>query len=344
MKVDTELTPTAPLKPLHPSIKTKINKRLLRKSHQIASLPAHITWSLSKLPIIEKSILFPLYQKALKSHKSKSIYLSKSDWEIIQELERSGIYITSLEALGLPATSDFLENAEKIKLELKNMASLSRNNDHEVHASKAQLMSHSEIFCWGLNERLLDIIEQYLGLPVAYDGASCFLSIPNGKEIGARSWHRDREDRRMIKICIYLSDVDETSGPFQCLPPDVNSKVCNSIKYRYKPILDKEMEQFFSNPGIKEQISISGAAGTVIFVDTARFYHRGKPPIQSSRTAVFFSYFSRCPWHPFFCQRTPISHKEALLLTQNLSKHQQACATWTQDLPNIIKWIPKSRI
>jgi hypothetical protein len=343
MKVDTESTSTAPLRQLRPSIKTKINKRLLRVSRQIASLPANITWGLSKLPIIEKNILFPRYQKALKTHKNKSIYLSNSDQEIIQELEQSGIYITSLEALGLPTTSDFLENSGNIALELKNMASLSSSNEYEVHASKAQLMSHSEIFCWGLNERLLDIIEQYLGLPVAYDGASCFLSIPNGKEIGARSWHRDREDRRMIKICIYLSDVDETSGPFQCLPPDLNSKVCNSIEYRYKSIPDKEMEQFFLNPSIKEQISISGAAGTVIFVDTARFYHRGKPPIQNSRTAVFFSYFSRCPWHPFFCQRTPISHKEALLLTQNLSKHQQACATWKQDLPNIVKWIPKSR-
>jgi hypothetical protein len=344
MIVDTKSTPTVPSKKFLPIVKAKINKRLLRIAHQTASLPAQIAWSLSKLPIIEQNILFPLYQKSLEAHKNKSIYLSENDREIIQELEQNGIYITSLEALELPATSEFLKNARDITLELKNIASLPHNDNHEVHASKAQLMSHSAIFCWGLNERLLDIIEQYLGLPVAYDGASCFLSVPNGKEIGARSWHRDREDRRTIKVCIYLNDVDETSGPFQCLPPALNSKVCDSIKYRYKSVLDQEMEQFFPNPAIKEQISILGAAGTVIFVDTARFYHRGKPPTQNSRTAVFFSYFSRCPWHPFFCQRTPISHKEASLLTQNLSARQQACVNWKQDLPNIVKWIPKSRI
>lgn len=329
---------------ISPRILTKINRRIGRAIDQMASLPAQVAWGLSTLSFIEEHVLYPRYQQALKFHKIQSLDLDDNDKKIVKELEKTGVCITSLEALGLPNTADFLNDAQAIILDLQDNASRSSGDRHEVHASKAQLLSHPAIFCWGLNERLLGIVEQYLGLPVAYDGASCFVSVANGKEFGARAWHRDREDRRMVKICIYLSDVDEDSGPFQCLPPELNSKVCHAVKHRYQPILNQEMQQFSPSEADQERIGFSGRAGTVIFVDTARLYHRGKPPTGRPRTAVFFSYFSRRPWHPFFCQRTPITQPEAHLLTQRLSAHQQSCVSWQKDLPNIAKWIPKSRI
>jgi hypothetical protein len=344
MTIDLKTTPIPRLIQISPRILTKINRRLIRAIDQIASLPAQLAWGLSKLSFIEANILYPRYQKALKSHAIQPLHLDDQDKNIVQALEHKGICITSLEALGLPNTAAFLKDAQSITVALQDNASLSSGDRHEIHASKAQLLSHPAIFCWGLNERLLAIVEQYLGLPVAYDGTSCFLSAANGKEFGARAWHRDREDRRMVKICIYLSDVDEDSGPFQCLPPELNAQVCKSIKHRYQPILNQEMQQFFPEAVAAEQISFSGQAGTVIFVDTAQFYHRGKPPTHKPRAAVFFSYFSRRPWHPFFCQRTPIVQQEAHALTQHLPEDQQACVSWQKDLPNIVKWIPKSRI
>jgi hypothetical protein len=104
------------------------------------------------------------------------------------------------------------------------------------------------------------------------------------------------------------------------------------------------MEQFSADSNIQEWVSCIGKTGTVIFVDTARFYHRGKPPTQSPRTAVFFSYFSYRPWHPFFCQRTPLTHKNTSLLTHHLSASQRACVNWQENLPRMARWIPKSRI
>jgi Phytanoyl-CoA dioxygenase (PhyH) len=344
MTIDLKTTPVPRLIQISSRILTKINRRLIRAIDQIASLPAQLAWGLSKLSFIEANILYPRYQKALKSHAIQPLHVDDQDKNIVQELERKGICITSLEALGLPNTAAFLKDAQSITVALQDSASCADGDRHEIHASKAQLLSHPAIFCWGLNERLLGIVERYLGLPVAYDGASCFLSVANGKEFGARAWHRDREDRRMVKICIYLSDVDEDSGPFQCLPPELNAKVCHETKHRYQPILDQEMQQFSPSEGDQERIGFSGRAGTVIFVDTARLYHRGKPPTRRPRTAVFFSYFSCRPWHPFFCQRTPIPQQQAHILTQHLSEHQQACASWQKDLPNIAKWIPRSRI
>jgi hypothetical protein len=329
---------------LSATILFKVNRRITRAIAHLASLPAQIAWSLLKFAFVEDNFLSPRYQNALNSHQSQLPILDKSDERIVEELEKTGLCITSLSDLCLPKTTDFFKAAQHIALDLKSIAASPGYDNHEVHASKDQLINHSEIFCWGLNERLLKIIECYLGLPVAYDGASCFLSVPNGKEIGARAWHRDREDRRMVKVCVYLSDVDEESGPFQCLEPDFNTKVCNVIKYRYKSVSNREMEQFSADSNPQEWVSCTGKAGTVIFVDTARFYHRGKPPTQSPRTAVFFSYFSYRPWHPFFCQRTPLTHKNTSLLTHHLSASQRACVNWQENLSRIAKWIPKSRI
>jgi hypothetical protein len=79
------------------------------------------------------------------------------------------------------------------------------------------IIAHDEIIRWGLSDRLLDIAENYLCAPVGYDGINVFFTKADGKEAGTRRWHRDAEDRRMLKIALYLNDVDEDGGPLQVL-------------------------------------------------------------------------------------------------------------------------------
>jgi hypothetical protein len=327
------------------SIPTKLRKRVARMFAHIVSLPAQISWGLSKPRFIEKNIFYSRYQKALKEHESNLPTLDLMEANIVEELDRKGICVTSLESLGIPNTAEFFQAAKKVSQELREMASLpAYKGNYEVHATTAQLMKRKEVFYWGLNDRVLKIVESYLRLPVAYDGVYCVLSVADGREIGPRAWHRDREDRRMVKVCVYLNNVNENGGPFQCLQPEINSLVCNSIKHRYKSVFHNEMEEFFSASTSDKLVSCTGSAGTVIFVDTAHYYHRGLPPTKSNRCALFFSYFSRRPWHPFFCQRSPYSDKEINCLAKGLSPHQQACVHWKNDLPKAVKWIPKSRI
>ena len=271
--------------------------------------------------------------------------LDAIDSRIVDELERTGICVTSLKSLSIPNTAEFLEVAKKISLDLAKISSQTANRGKcEIHATSAQLIRHMELFHWGLEERLLKIIERYLGLPVAYDGLLFFLSIADGKEKGARAWHRDREDRRIIKVCVYLNDVNDRGGPFQILQPEINSLLCNSVKDQYKAILHEDVQKFDPAAVADGVISCIGSAGTVIFVDTARNYHRGKPPTETSRSAIFFSYFSRRPWHPFFCQRSPLSSQDLECLTKGISEAQKACVDWKDKLPKAVKWIPKNRI
>jgi hypothetical protein len=323
----------------------KLHRRISRMMAHLASLPAQISWGLSKPSFVDKTLFFPRYQKAIEQHQSQLPILQDGDARIVEALKQEGIFTTSLDSLGLPDTEAFLKAAQHIAQNLKEQAArLSPEKNYEVHATKEQLMHNPELFSFGLNDRLLKIVESYLGLPVAYDGVFCFLSIANGEEYGARAWHRDREDRRMIKICIYLNDVDENGGPFEFLKPEFNDRVCESIKYPYKSVFLDEMEKMSSDNLASDRVSCVGKAGTVIIADTGHFYHRGKPPIQTNRTAVFLSYFSRSPWHPFFCQRTPLTQKEIDKLAPRFTPEQLECVKWKKDLPKAVRWIPKSAI
>jgi hypothetical protein len=201
---------------------------------------------------------------------------------------------------------------------------------------------HPTIFRWGLATRLLQIVECYLGLPVGYDGLSYYYSVADGREAGPRKWHRDREDRRMIKIVFYIHDVDDQGGPFESMLPECSRLVGDSRYFRYRPQTeDRVLARLPSGGGIRS-ITCTGPTGTIFFADTARYYHRGRPPVLADRSAIFFSYFARPPRHPFLCHRSPLSPQQIHSLVADLSEEQKAAALWDRDVPPPVRWIPKN--
>ncbi|MEB3123213.1 MAG: hypothetical protein VKL41_18565 [Snowella sp.] len=327
----------------------KIIKRVNRYFAHIVSLPAQIAWGLTKSNYIDKRFFLPRYYRAIALHQSQLPLLEWQDQQIVNALESEGIYMTSVESLNLPNSVEFMKVAQKMtELLQENTKHLFQRfpseQFHEVYATEKQVIDHIDIIAWSLNQRLINIVEAYLKLPVAYDGPACFLSVNNGEEYGARAWHRDREDRRMIKVCVYLNDVDEEGGPVQCLKPRFNDYVCAAIKHRYRSVYQAEMDSLYLPEFGDALVSCVGKIGTVILLDTARFYHRGKAPMDSDRKAIFFSYFSRSPWHPFFCQRFPLPLREVADRLPELSQQQWESIDWRKKLPQAVRWIPKSLI
>jgi len=313
-------------------------------SIRIASLPAKAIWNVSKLAPIEKKILHPRYQTYIKQHKSQLPELGPEDTVILNSLRQTGVYVSSLEQLNIPHTEEFLAAAQLVTKELAEQATLPENSGkHEVLANETQILQHEKLFQWGLNEKILNIVENYLQLPIAYDGLLFVHSRADGKESGARRWHKDREDRRMLKVCVYLTDVQNDSGPFECLHPSANLPIYTKFQNQYKVFFDKDLKKLL--PGtVDESIrTLAGNKGTVIFVDTSLYYHRGKPPAKHHRTAIFFSYFSRRPRNPFFCQRSRLTPSTLAYLTRNASAKEHACVHWFEQLPWFAKQLPKSQ-
>ncbi len=313
-------------------------------TQSLLSLPSDLAFWVSNLNWIEETFLFPHYQKSLQSHNHQSGLPPESiDFAIATGLTQRGLYVTSLEALGLPDTDRFLKEAAQLTEELHNRSQEQIHaRTHTLTATAEQFMTFPAIFQWGISHRLLGIVEQYLGLPAAYDGPSFYYSVADGQVAGPRRWHRDREDWKMVKVAVYLTDVDSESGPFECVTPEVNAELLQKPKPKYRRFSDLD-EQNLASEG-EHFSSCVGKAGTVIFVDTALYYHRGRPPISHDRSAVFFSYFSQSPKHPFFCGRSPLSDQELQLLSSALPDSLKKAVRWKDHLSGFGRYIPKNRL
>lgn len=263
------------------------------------------------------------YEAALEKHKSHLPVLSSTDWAIVETLETEGVAVTSLEQLSIPSTPQLLEAAKNLIPEIPRAIS-GDENEFVVHATSEQMMEYPEIFLWGLEQRLLNIAENYLGLPVAYHGSYFRRDIANQVEKKSRLWHMDSEDRKLFKVIVYLNDINDERGPFQYIPKDITSKVADSLKYKTGYIKDKTLQQVISQSNYK---SCTGPSGTVVIAGTASVFHRGKIPVSCDRFSVFFDYTSRQPKFPFYC-KSSLPMEDLHLLSTKFSEEQKQCVFW----------------
>ena len=99
----------------------------------------------------------------------------------------------------------------------------------------------------------------------------------------AQIFHFDMSRARWLNYFVYLSDVDEASGP-HCYVKGSNNIEKNSpghelLKRGYVRISDSDIERSFGKENIVEMM---GKKGTLIIEDT-RGFHKGKSPISNSR-------------------------------------------------------------
>jgi hypothetical protein len=308
---------------------------------RLASIPAHLAFHWNNILSVSAG-LERRHLKSLRRNLHVNVPLAHEQ-EIVDGLEHSGVFVTNLAALGLagPEVGDIIPAAIKVAKIVADRAAKVSHSRHVMSTSRPDdLISYPLIYRWGLNAVLLRIAEAYLRQPVAYDGPIVFHTRSDGREIGTRKWHLDREDRRMIKVAVYLHDVDDSGGPFQILENSID----NNKKFNYSSMNDFELHNLLTKKGLPESIrTCTGLSGTVIFADTARFFHRGKPATRCDRAALFFSYFARPPRHPFFCNRTMLSRQQITGLIAELHAAQQASALWRDSLPWISRHFPPSQ-
>jgi hypothetical protein len=320
-------------------VRNTIPRKIYRR---VRNLPSELALWVINRPTIEAK-LRTSYDRARIDHLSSLPKLCDQDAEIVERLNSDGVCVTTLSSLGLPLNSEMFASARLIAQTYEQRVRQKVYDGWEtITAAPDEIMSNPAIFLWGLNQRLLNIVETYLGLPVAYDGMNMFYTIADGRQIGTRKWHRDREDRRMVKIAVYCNDVDEGSGPLQVVRPNV---VTGDLadKFTYPALSQELLEARVGGPVIdRDVVTCTGPAGTVIFSDTASQYHRGKPATSRDRCAIFYNYFSRSPRHPFFCERSGLSRRQIAELSHELTTEQKSCIDWRDNLPKAVRLIPRN--
>jgi hypothetical protein len=291
-------------------------------NRRLRSLPATVADKVMRLGPVARALEAD-YRERVETHRAHLPPLHGLDVQIRAGLVRDGIFATSLEALGIDDSADMLVTARQLADNYRATARRrAARGDTFLMVPPTDIAAHPRLFRWGLEDRLLDVAEAYLGLPAAYDGLAILHTPPSSAEESTRRWHRDREDRRMMKIAIYLNDVDGDGGPFEL---DTRGRAADRT----------------DDPAAIR--SCEGPAGTVVFADTARCLHRGRPA-RRERAAIFYSYFARRPDRPYFCERSGLSRAQIADLTRGLPPRQVESALWHDALPSLLRIIPSAPI
>lgn len=168
-------------------------------------------------------------------------------------------------------------------------SAISSFEDYDATSPEFKLASHPS---------LLSTIYSYFGVfPYitsigVYWSSNTNTSLDSDNFDGSQLFHRDAEDRKIVKVWILCNSVDENSGPTVLIPYQESEKIARIIRYRQGHRIARHLENEISS-GIPEATKIfaTGTAGTVFLTDTARLLHYGSRTIGGSeRLVLMFSY------------------------------------------------------
>lgn len=245
------------------------------------------------------------------------------DDDLLSELRARGMVSTTVSHLDLDRA---VKAADPLAEEL--LASTPLAAVPTTHLRPDRLASAPDVFQWGAEDRILDLIERYLEVPVAYHGVYVRRDLAVDRSGASNLWHLDMEDRRVIKVIVYLTDVDEGDGAFQYIPLDHSLELRRQLGMTYRLGDDADMRRLVPD---SEWRTADGPAGTVLIADTATLFHKGSRPRTRDRVALFYDYTSRRPVHPYYCKSAlPRLHLEQL--TEGMGSRTRDAVFWRRRL------------
>ncbi len=133
------------------------------------------------------------------------------------------------------------------------------------------------------NEQVLALVSDYLGATPIIDNIKAWWSLPGFDEAeNEQFYHRDNDSIKFIKLFMYLTDVDEKSGPHVFIQKSQNSKLFEK-RGRFT---DEEVESTFSS---NDRIEYQGKKGTAFLEDTYGL-HKGSLPTDNKRLLIQVRY------------------------------------------------------
>ncbi|MFO7572272.1 MAG: hypothetical protein R6W48_06700 [Gaiellaceae bacterium] len=145
------------------------------------------------------------------------------------------------------------------------------------------------------SHRMLDVANSYLAMWSKLEYVDMWYSVPQPEEarrISSQRWHRDFNDRKLVKAFLYLVDVDEATGPFQYAAGSApggrhgDAWPWRPLGENYPP--EDELEQRMPAEAVQ---TFTGPKGTLLFCNTAGF-HRGGFATARARVLATATYSS----------------------------------------------------
>lgn len=290
---------------------------------RVKNIPHKLKRELYKIPAFH-AMKEQAYQKALEYHSQFLPQIDHQSSLIVDTLRNEGTCIIPIEKLDFPSTDAMMKRAFSLANNLCTDAEVANQTENcEVGSGKADLREFPEILLWALEPKLLDIIENYIGLPILYQGFAMRRSIADGKYSGVRRWHIDWEDRRIIKIIIYLNDVAPGGGPYEYIPRQTTTEAIKTLNYYNLGFLsDQEMLEAVPKESWQSCIA---KKGSVVITDTSNVFHRAQPPTRKERFSITYCYTSATP--QVIWRSRKISRQQWKLIDTTINQRQRDCLT-----------------
>jgi hypothetical protein len=145
----------------------------------------------------------------------------------------------------------------------------------------------------GLNKRLLDIANTYLGMWTKLEYVDVWYTPPADEEErkSSQRWHRDFNDRHLLKAFLYLVDVDEQTGPFEYVPRSAPGSELDHL-WPWRPLGDNyPPDDELAEKIAGRAVTFTAPEGTLIFCNTSGF-HRGGLATGKPRVLATVTYSS----------------------------------------------------
>jgi hypothetical protein len=170
----------------------------------------------------------------------------------------------------------------------------------------AAISLDDEFMRLALDGKILDVVNSYLGLWAKLIYVDLWQTVRASDaeaRIGSQHWHRDPEDKMMVKVYLYFSKVDAAAGAMQYLPGSCLGGPYEHLWKSSKPTgytypRPQEIEQQLS---ASQWISCTGGPGTFVFCDTSGL-HRGGISTTGVRTLATWTFVTPASlWPRRFC-------------------------------------------
>jgi hypothetical protein len=129
---------------------------------------------------------------------------------------------------------------------------------------------------------LIRTATQYLGCLPTISTLRIWWTFPGSERQEVHSFHRDRDDWRGLTVFVYLSDVDEDSGPHHFVRGSHRTRP--ELFWRAHEV--EGLEKAFGRDAIR---AVTGAAGTAFLTDPVGI-HAGPVPIAQPRLILQVGY------------------------------------------------------
>ena len=144
------------------------------------------------------------------------------------------------------------------------------------------LRTHPELVDFALSDRAIGIATKYLEMVPYLNRVDLLYSVPRSTEerIASQLFHVDPEGVTQVKFFINVFDTNNDSGPFTFIPADDTARILREIRAlrrkQGRPHVGRYLdEEIAAVGGTSAIISVTGAKGSGVAVDTSRCLHLG---------------------------------------------------------------------